>query len=84
MISDFFKLLNLSEAAEKLNLAKNDFEFFLQNGNGTEFHKLEYASVLYLLGRTVKDFSLLQKSSDECNLIKERGLSFAGLNFLYL
>jgi hypothetical protein len=70
------KLKNLSEAAEKLQMSKEDFEKFLKDGNATEFQRLEYASVLYLLGRTAKDLNLLQKSSEECDGIKERGLSF--------
>ena len=70
-----FKLKNFSEAVEKLEMSKKDFERLLKNGNATEFQRLEYASVLYLLGRTTKNISLLQKSSEECDRIKERGLS---------
>jgi hypothetical protein len=57
-------------------MSKEDFEKFLKDGNATEFQRLEYASVLYLLGRTANDLNLLQKSSEECDGIKERGLSF--------
>lgn len=64
-------------------MSKEDFERFLKDGNATEFQRLEYASVLYLLGRTAKDLNLLQKSSEECDGIKERGLSF-WVFFIYL
>ena len=64
-------------------MSKEDFERFLKNGNATEFQRLEYASVLYLLGKTAKNLTLLQKSSEECDGIKERGLSISGFLFFY-
>ncbi|CAG5076964.1 Oidioi.mRNA.OKI2018_I69.PAR.g8599.t1.cds [Oikopleura dioica] len=66
---------NAKEAVEKFKSARDDFQAFLKGENATEFNKLELASMLYLLGSTVNDQELFQKSSDLCNEIKERGLS---------